>query len=135
MCPSAPLRGPDDSLVLSRARFTADCSCLAQLAIEPRHGQRSGACRVEGPVSIRQAVRLQTLHAVMVKKRHRTPPTLDRMMMIIVLHTRHRAAQAGSMLKVDHMHGPVAAVQQSTMPGACQELGSITWPHTAYASA
>ena len=57
------------------------------------------------------------------------------MMMIIVLHTRHRAAQAGSMLQVDHMHGhmhgPVAAVQQSTMPGACQELGSITWPHTA----
>ena len=65
-------------------------------------------------------------------------------MLIIVLHTRHRAAQAGSMLKVDHMHmhmhmhGPVAAVQQrlqSTMPGACQELGSITWPHTAHAPA
>ena len=54
--------------------------------------------------------------------------------MIIVLHTMHRAAQAGSMLQVDHMHGPVAAVQQSTMPGACQELASITWPHTAHAS-
>ena len=51
--------------------------------------------------------------------------------MIIVLHTMHRAAQAGSMLQVDHMHGPVAAVQQSTMPGACQELASITLPHTA----
>ena len=57
------------------------------------------------------------------------------MMMIIVLHTRHRAAEAGSMLQVDHMHGPVAAVQQSTMPGACQELDSITWPHMAYDSA
>ena len=57
------------------------------------------------------------------------------MMMIIVLHTMHRAAQAGSMLQVDHMHGPVAAVQQSTMPGACQELASITWPHTARVSA
>ena len=57
------------------------------------------------------------------------------MMMIIVLHTRHRAAEARSMLVVDRMPGPVAAVQQSTMPGACQELASITWPHTAYASA
>ena len=55
--------------------------------------------------------------------------------MIIVLHTMHRAAQAGSMLLVDHMPGPVAAVQQSTMPGACQELASITWPHTAHARA
>ena len=57
------------------------------------------------------------------------------MKMIIVLHTRHRAAEAGSMLQVDCMPGPVAAVQQSTMPGACQELDSITWPHMAYDSA
>ena len=57
------------------------------------------------------------------------------MMMIIVLHTRLRAAEAGSMLQVDRMPGPVAAMQQSTMPGACQELGSITWPHTARVSA
>ena len=55
--------------------------------------------------------------------------------MIIVLHTRHRAEEAGSMLQVDHMSRPVAAVQQSTMLGACQELGSITWPHTARVSA
>ena len=57
------------------------------------------------------------------------------MMMMSVLHTSHRAAEARSMLLVDRMPGPAAAVQQSTMPGACQELGSITWPHTTRVSA
>ena len=48
-------------------------------------------------------------------------------MMMSVLHTSHRAAQARSMLLVDHMPGPVAAVQQSTMPGACQEMLPSSW--------
>ena len=56
-------------------------------------------------------------------------------MMINVLHTSHRAAQARSMLLVDHMPGPVAAVQQSHMSGACQELGTITLPASARVSA
>ena len=72
----------------------------------------------------------QTVHAVL-----QTVQRLRWMMMINVLHTSHRAAQARSVLLVDHMPRPVAAVQQSTMPGACQELGSITWPHTARVSA
>ena len=57
------------------------------------------------------------------------------MMMMSVLHISHRAAQARSVLLVDHMPRPVAAVQQSTMAGACQELGTITLPHTARVSA
>ena len=77
--------------------------------------------RSNGPQSV-----LAVLHTV----RHRRW-----VMMMSVLHTSHRAAQARSVLLVDHMPGPVAAVQQSTMPGACQELGSITWPHTARVSA
>ena len=72
----------------------------------------------------------QTVHAVLHTVRHRRW-----VMMMSVLHTSHRAAQARSVLLVDHMPGPVAAVQQSTMPGACQELGTITSPHTARVSA
>ena len=56
-------------------------------------------------------------------------------MMMSVLHTSHRAAQARSVLLVDHMPGPVAAVQQSHMSGACQELGTITSPASARVSA
>ena len=72
----------------------------------------------------------QTVHAVLHPARHRRW-----VMMMSVLHTSHRAAQARSVLLVDRMPGPVAAVQQSTMPGACQELGIITSPHTARVSA
>ena len=86
--------------------------------------------RIASPVFRARSNGPQTVHAVL-----HTVQRARWMMMIIVLHTMHRAAQAGSMLQVDHMHGPVAAVQQSTMPGACQELASITWPHTAHASA
>ena len=84
---------------------------------------------VAGPVLRAHGIGLQSVPAVL-----HTVQRVRWMMMIIVLHTMHRAAQAGSMLQVDPMPGPVAAVQQSTMPGACQELASITWPHTAYAS-
>ena len=56
-------------------------------------------------------------------------------MMMSVLPARRRAAEARSMLLVDHMPGPVAAVQQSHMPGACQELGTITSPASARVSA
>ena len=72
----------------------------------------------------------KTVHAVLHTVRHRRW-----VMMMSVLPARRRAAEARSMLLVDHMPRPVAAVQQSTMPGACQELGSITWPHTARVSA
>ena len=85
---------------------------------------------VAGPVLRAHSNGAQTVPAVL-----HTVQRVRWMMMIIVLHTRHRAAEAGSMLQVDHMPRPVAAVQQSTMPGACQELASITWPHTAHASA
>ena len=43
------------------------------------------------------------------------------------LHLWHRAAEAGSVLQIDHWPRPAAAVQQSTMPGALQELGTTTW--------
>ena len=56
-------------------------------------------------------------------------------MMMSVLPARRRAAEARSMLLVDHMPGPVAAVQQSHMSGACQELGTITLPASARVSA
>ena len=56
-------------------------------------------------------------------------------MMMSVLPARRRAAEARSMLLVDHMPGPVAAVQQSHMSGACQELGTITSPASARVSA
>ena len=56
-------------------------------------------------------------------------------MMMSVLPARRRAAEARSMLLVDHMPRPVAAVQQSHMSGACQELGTITLPASARVSA
>ena len=58
-----------------------------------------------------------------------------RAVMMSGLHLWHRASQAGSVRQMDRRPRPAAAVQQSHMPGACQELGSITWPHTARVSA
>ena len=57
------------------------------------------------------------------------------MMMIIGLHLWHRAAEDRLVLLVDHMPGPVAAVQQSYMSGACQELATFTSPASARVSA
>ena len=56
-------------------------------------------------------------------------------MMMSVLPARRRAAEARSMLLVDHMPRPVAAVQQSHMSGACQELATFTLPASARVSA
>ena len=53
------------------------------------------------------------------------------MMMMSWLHLWHRAAEAGSVLQIDHWPRPAAAVQQSTMPGALQELGTTTWSATS----
>ena len=85
---------------------------------------------VASPVLRTDSNALQSVLAILHTVRHRRW-----MMMMSVLHTSHRAAQARSVLLVDHMPRAVAAVQQSTMPGACQELGTITWPHTARVSA
>ena len=51
-------------------------------------------------------------------------------MMMSVVPASHRAEQAGLVRLVDRLPRPVAAVQQSTMPGALQVLGTIIWSAT-----
>ena len=52
-------------------------------------------------------------------------------MMMSWLQLWHRAAEAGSVLQIGHGPRPAAAVQQITMPGALQELGTTTWSATS----